>query len=50
MLGPDAKHSAKEGDVTGMPLDQIATGWKNAFLDDSEGGCPKIDTPVRVIV
>lgn len=50
MLGPDAKHSAKEGDVTGMPLEDIIGGWTKAFLDEVEGGCPKVDAPVRFIV
>jgi len=50
MLGLNAKHSAKEGDVTGMPLEDVIAGWTKPFLDESEGGCPKVDGAVSLIV
>lgn len=39
ILGPDARHSTK---VAGLGMKILEMEWKNAFSQESHGGCPRI--------
>jgi len=46
LLGPEARHS---NNFSGMPLDDVVSGWTSAFLDEAKGGCPKLQAETVVV-
>lgn len=47
LLGTEARHS---NNYSGMPLQDVVDGWTKAFLDEEEGGCPKlVDSSIAVV-
>lgn len=45
VLGPEARNSTN---VTGLPLESLATAFAGSFEPESQGGCPRVpDEPIK---